>query len=735
MTAPTRRDKLILLDASRSLEEAIRRAGATDAVNAKPRILEGAAALIGGFDLKSFDLFVCNGNPQTSLEADATIDLARPLAKAVASTSIHPSLALAALGDADFTHIQRRRQGHFLTDSALALELATSVRDPLVRAQSVLDPACGAGTLLVAATLTATQDIQARAHFIGHAVWGVDCNPQAIRVTRAALASLTSDLCAVNRLSQHLLVADSLSAGWEWWNSLLPGGYDVVVGNPPWEKLKITRHEHALNSGHRRLYGEEYVSVGLDDATLRVDRKAALTYQRQIAASFEHQGQGEADLYKMFVELGAQLTSPSGTLALLIPAGFIRNSGTSHLRKWLFSNFESEILVMDNRHRYFEIDSRFKFLRLVARREESRNHKIEFTTVNSLKAEQSELISSTYDELRSLDQNITLPELRSRRDWDLFLRLSLSFKQFEDNAAGWQPRFYREVDMTNERSKFLDAVTLDEGLAVVEGRMVHQHCVAAKRYVRGRGRGAKWQVQQPFGATLAPQWRIRATGLPSDLERRISHQRAGFCDVTGQTNERTVLAAVIPPGVVCGNKVPTIDFLFEEQTYAWVGIANCFVFDWLVRRGITTTLNFFIMRNMPIPKWNENDPRLQRIANLSKLLSDSETLTAIDDTDKGLWRRAKVRAEIEVLCAQLYGISVEDLDQMLLDFPQVDREQPPIAGETASTVTRDLIVSNGYGWADPCQRSESEKRIEASWSNGAIPFLPNQHARALRRSH
>ena len=92
--------------------------------------------------------------------------------------------------------------------------------------------------------------------------------------------------------------------------------------------------------------------------------------------------------------------------------------------------------------------------------------------------------------------------------------------------------------------------------------MVHHHRVSAKRYVGGRGRRASLgRLQLPFNAPLRPQWSVIAWETCA-LDWRTESVACvlGFCDITGQTNERTVLAAPIPSGVVCGNKVPTVDF-------------------------------------------------------------------------------------------------------------------------------------------------------------------------------
>ena len=613
----------------------------------------------------SVALMFCNG-----LTAHAAMELTDHLAQAVMESPIPPPLALATLGDSDLDPVARRRQGSYFTDSRLALNLTSGVQDRAVRATSILDPACGAGVLLVATALQASFNSDHRTHLVRQVLWGVDRDPNAVRAARAAISSLTCDLGAVACLCQRLLVADSLLVGQRWWKDLSSAGFDLVIGNPPWEKLKVTRHEHALSEGHLHHYGDDYRISEVEEETLQSDRRDVLSYRELASADLAYQGRGEADLYKMFVELGARLTSESGALAFLVPAGFIRNDGARELREWLFGNFDTDVSVLDNRERYFGIDSRFKFIKLLATRGSGTNRSTRFGSSCLGDTSDQEKVETSLVELQRLQPNLAIPEVRGQDEWELFSRLRSAHGEFGNVQSGWHPRFYREVDMTNDRAKFMEAASSLDGLSVIEGRMVHHHRVSAKGYVCGRGRRALWEVQFPFKAPLRPQWLVRSEDLPLHLEVRIRRMRAGFCDITGQTNERTVLAALIPQDVVCGNKVPTIDFVSACQASAWVGIANSFPFDWLARRSVTTTLNFFILRSLPIPVWDAGNEFLTAISLWSRGLARLERYGGCDVEEEDLWNVARIRAKIEVLSARLYGISVTDLDQMMRDFPK-----------------------------------------------------------------
>ena len=204
----------------------------------------------------------------------------------------------------------------------------------------------------------------------------------------------------------------------------------------------------------------------------------------------------------------------------------------------------------------------------------------------------------------------------------------------------------------------------------------------------------------------------------------MAQSRAGFCDITGQTNERTVLAAIIPAGVICGNKVPTIVFedsvLSEKLKYAWVGIANSFCFDWLTRLVCTTSLNFFILDSIPIPADRSAVPAIMEIAKIVKKFAEIEE-TRVNGIPQ------KQRALIEALVLRLYGMSSADAQLVLSTFPQVDKCQKPLSGEAKSTITADSVMGEYYRLAgDAAAHRLRVKRVEIARLQGAKAFVPNQ---------
>ena len=80
----------------------------------------------------------------------------------------------------------------------------------------------------------------------------------------------------------------------------------------------------------------------------------------------------------------------------------------------------------------------------------------------------------------------------------------------------------------------------------------------------------------------------------------------------------------------------------------WLGLANSFVFDWVVRRYITTTINFFILENLPLPRIGLNDKLAQ------KVIDGVRRIVALEKSDAGwsaeqLWVYADERAKLDAL--------------------------------------------------------------------------------------
>lgn len=673
-------------------------------------VLEAVAANIGGWDVNEF--WEATSHDRSSVRSDPTPWADKVLAS-IADTPIPTALALSALSREVLSPSEQRKTGAYYTDWRLA-ELLAETSVPAVKTDGAwIDTACGSGVLLAAAAMQVPAG-KRRDNVIRDHLVGADLSKRALRGALLSVASLTSDLGAIRSFATHLLLQDSLRSSASW-AKVAPAGAALVIGNPPWEKLKVSRHEVAKSQGVNRAYGQSYQ----DDVDLAHHRSTLLAYIEQVAAGTRLQGRGEHDLYKLFLELGMGIAAQDGVLAMLLPAGLIRAQGTESLRRELTGLApELSVSVIENRARNFAIDTRFKFLSVVARIGSGRPQPIALKVADRSGVLPSAAVKLSRVELGRVRRDLSIPEVRTADEWNLYSRLAKNATSVGDRHGPWRPEYRREIDMTLDQKSFRRAPN-EETMPLLEGRHVAQYRWRAKTYQSGEGRSAIWRPEALPHAFLRTQWHVPAGALHPATADRTTRSRIGFCDITGQTNERSLLVARIPAGVVCGNKVPTLAFPSggPEREDLFLALANSLVVDWMLRRIVTTTVNFFLLDTLPLPRIDENTPAGRELVELARGLSAAEGLANID-----AWEIGQLRARSDALVAAAWGLECSDLETVLRDFPLLDRGQPALAGESRSTVTADCALAELakiHEVAHP-----SVQRRKNARERGAIPYVP-----------
>ena len=693
------------------------------------QILEAAASRFGGFDL---DAYHRTFGFEPLLSASKLLELAEPVADAIEQSPIHPGLALSALAREVLTEQDRKKTGAYHTDFRLANRLAELAAPKLTHESRVIDPACGAGILLAALTIAVCgMDRQKISVWLSQGVCAADLSDNSLRAALLSLASFTDDLAALKAMRARWFCGDSLMADTGIWTAMAPEGFDAVIGNPPWEKVKLTRHEFMKSSGKGTHYGDNVSN--LDKKRFDQKRNRIAEYSRKLLERYPDLGAGEPDLYIAFTSLFFNLCKNEGVVAALLPGGLIRSKGTQSVRHKIFEAYHIVSLsIIDNKAKFFAIDTRFKFLAVALIKTDCKSTRRKPLTL--LHERGTPLGVEVYGKanigrktLSTIRPDMSLPEVRSDAEWMLFSKICKNGQDWSDSESEWYPRFCREVDMTKERPKFLNAPA-SKGMPLIEGRMVHSHRLGVKGHVSGTGRRAVWEAF-PIGASvISPQFWIKPSDIPKGNRDRTKATRIGFCDIAGQTNERSMTASLIPAGVACGNKVPTIIFPndpSEDRMLVWAAVTNSFVFDWALRRVITTTVNYFLLQSVPLPKLTPNGLPWRRLANAAKELT---TLDAAGASPENVARMAELRSEIDAEVAVAYGLGVKDMELVFQDFPLLDRGQPSLPSESQSTITRDTVIAAVAKRSNSKQKAWLQRTQEAC-RQGACAYVPSELAR------
>ena len=181
---------------------------------------------------------------------------------------------------------------------------------------------------------------------------------------------------------------------WRDWQDDNPvGGFDAIIGNPPWDRIKLQEVEWfatrspelalaptaaARRRGIKQLRDQgDPLASEFDAAKLRADRLGQLI---RASGHYPLLGGGDINLYSLFVERAMRLVKPDGIVGLLTPSGiyadktaarFFKSVSTSGRVGGLF-DFENRRLGTDLPPFFPDVDSRFKFCALIFGGEERR---------------------------------------------------------------------------------------------------------------------------------------------------------------------------------------------------------------------------------------------------------------------------------------------------------------------------------------------------------------------------
>ena len=438
---------------------------------------------------------------------------------------------------------------------------------------------------------------------------------------------------------------------WRDWQSNRPeGGFDAIIGNPPWDRIKLQEvewfanrdHELALvptasarEKGIQRLRNEgSPLAAEFDDAKNRADRLA------QVVRAFGHYpllGGGDINLYSLFVERAMHLIKPDGFIGLLTPSGiyadktaapFFKSVSTSGRLGGLFDFENKKIFFKD-------IHASFKFCALIFGGEERQFDQTECAfflhDTQTVKDPDRCFPLAPADFARVNPNTGTAPIFRTRHDADITRRIYERHPVLVDRSDGnerkaWPVKYVRMFDMANDSNLFWTATQLEakgfypvEGnrwkrenelyLPLYEGKMVQafDHRAAGVVNREGNlfrpGQPDKTLNEEYRDPSFSSRPRYWVRQQDSTLTERFDWFLA-FKDITASTNVRTMIAAAIPR-VGCGHTLPVI--LPSEDRFDVVSAAcllanlNSFGFDYVTCQKVQAThLTWYIVEQLPV---------------------------------------------------------------------------------------------------------------------------------------
>lgn len=471
---------------------------------------------------------------------------------------------------------------------------------------------------------------------------------------------------AANELMARARALAARETFFHWWTNFPTvfgadgGGFDAVIGNPPWDRIKLQEVEWFAErdlhiaaqpraADRKRLIGElekkgSPLWASYVQATERAEANARVLGNGKLGSGdYPLLGGGDVNLYSLFVERAQALVAPNGVVALLTPSGIAADKGAAEFFRSISSTGRLGALFdFENRKVFFpDVHASFKFCTLVfggpARTFKQTRCAFYLHQLAELDDPKRVLTLSAEDFVRVNPNTGAAPIFRSQRDaditLDLYARLPVLVKHGALSAStgqqpdvkAWPVKYATVFHMTSDSELFLTAEKLEkqgcqratlnrwrneagmEMYPLYVGRMMHQydHRAASVDVNEDNLKVATLSDRTDSGKKAnpsyypTPQYWVAADAAPVAQRRSWA---LGFRDIARATDARTMIAAIVP-GTMAGNTLPLLidEAMGAREASLLLANFNSMAFDYVARQKAQSThLNWYIVEQLPV---------------------------------------------------------------------------------------------------------------------------------------
>lgn len=537
------------------------------------------------------------------------------------------------------------------------------------------------------------------------------------------------------------------------------GGFDTIIANPPWDRLTanrdtfFSRFDDQYDVGFRvlppseadarvdELLGNDDIRESWGEFSRQMDQRSTYfresdTYEHQDPEVFNRKVGAEDDLSRLFLERAFELARDDSHTAFVLPGNLWLGASAKDLRRYLLDNTEFHTFAQFINKDIFENVEDRKRICIMAFRNDG-----ETDTVHGAFEDGDTTILNDFDEAsisvsrdlleRFSPESFVFPYIRSEEQISILNTVIEHPCIYTADQDEWYIDPYAELHRTNDRDRFVE--TPDEGdYPVYGGRNIYQYSYDdthldiqkpefwsvddssdddAKQRIRGKKQGnLKRAIYDDLNLTgssmkgavndLLQKRRSREL-QPEDVLLDCTSPRLVYRNIGRPTDERTMIAAVIPDGIVCHNKVQTIQYFeprptsrgeleeyplhhvyepifSDKELFTALGLLNSLPFGYLMRSKIDSTISKYKVKECQMPRLTAGNDSFEyiwrRAARLNCYGSGFEEIREELDVDpaNSKAKRDQLRAEIDAAALHVYGLSDDEAEYLIDDFYRTD---------------------------------------------------------------
>ncbi len=430
------------------------------------------------------------------------------------------------------------------------------------------------------------------------------------------------------------------------------GGFDVMCGNPPWDKLQmedekwfVGKDDSIVNAANQAARNKKIDQLKETNPALYHEyisaRESVASQSKYIKSSgrFSLTNRGKIELSSLFAELCTEFSKEAW--GLVIPTSIAFGDSTKYFfEKLVTENRLISLYDFENKEKLFNIHAMYKFCLLTAGQQQDKPREVSggfyLTRLDHLLDPNRIYKLETADFAKLNPNTKTCPVFRTSKDAVLTKKLYNSAPILINEETGenpWDVRLATLFNMATASSQFktrqqlLDMGGLQIGncfdvngnrfVSLYEGKMIwfynHHYGEFPKEDVTRPSSipsTPSETLQDPYSA-LRPWYWVKEEDVESKLIKTDSEDNIlwewthsfyiGFRDVTNATNERTCVASLMPSTSGAGHKAPLV---FTSRglipSCALLAMMSSLTFDFVARQKVGgSSMGFFMMKQLP----------------------------------------------------------------------------------------------------------------------------------------
>jgi hypothetical protein len=488
-------------------------------------------------------------------------------------------------------------------------------------------------------------------------------------------------------------------------------GFDVIVGNPPWEEELIDKDNfwRRYNPGIKgRPKGEKQQRIQ-DLEQERPDLAKAYKKEREkkqtrrkilTSGPYPGMGTGDPDTYKAFCWRFWGLVNSHGRVGVVLPRSAFLSAGTEQFRTTIIDDGKiNDLTFLKNKRGWVfdQAEHRYTIALVAFSRSSKGGHPVPlrgpFPNADSYeRGMRSEAHQFPASDAKNWTDSAAFPLLpEDPRSVKVFNKLTTAPRLDYNESDSWRARPNTELHATNDKETD-DGETLmhfdddppsphwpiykGSSFDIWEPDTGVRYAWADPHVIRdylqeSRENSFRYAGSRSAFSEFSETWVRNEETLPC-LRTRIA-----FRNVTNRTNQRTIICSAVPPKTVLTNAAPY--FLFprgKERDQAFLlGVLSSIPLDWYARRFVESNVNYHILNAFPVPRPEADNQYYKRVVEIAGRLS------AVDDRFQR-WaeslnvaygpiendKKEQLIQELDAVVSHLYNLSEEDIRTIFETF-------------------------------------------------------------------